>query len=71
MPQPQQIISLAKIDWEKLSAEYAVVGTIKKTAEDHYQVSYKLVSKASNRIISGRQFNNIHQKNFPTIGPHH
>jgi TolB protein len=63
-PQPQQIISLAKIDWEKLSAEYAVIGTIKKTAEDHYQVSYKLVSKVSNRIISGRQFNNIHKKNF-------
>ena len=60
----QQITAHKMIDWEKWSVDYIVIGTIKKTGQDNYQVNYKLVSKVGNRIVSGRQFNNIQEKNF-------
>jgi len=60
----QQMTSFEATDWEKWSVDYIVIGTTKKTAEDSYQVNYKLLSKLGNRIVSGRQFNNIQAKSL-------
>ncbi len=62
----QKLNRVSEINWSKWSADYIVIGEVQDNGGS-YDISYELVSKLSNSVLSARKFNNIKSNQLRSV----